>query len=276
MSDIYLSVIIPVYNAANTIQDCVESVVSEAVANSISYEIILINDGSTDNSLEMCEKLSDGNSNIKVVSQNNSGPSAARNNGLRIARGDFIAFNDADDKWLSGKLKEQLEEFNSNPDIDLLCAKYGECRRAEIKQKLTFKKEAFHNYFSPQTSIFRKKILVCGKIKFPEKQKYSEDMRFIIEVMQHCKCMYVPFLSTTPIVSKCVFGDSGLSSHLWKMEKGELSNILYIFRIKQISFLCMIMAVIWSLVKFCRRAVISCFLKIKRTFRKNNNRQGGL
>lgn len=272
MNNIYLSVIIPVYNATNTIQECVESVVNEVVANRISYEIILVNDGSTDNSLELCKKLSNDNPNIKILSQNNSGPSVARNNGLRIAKGDLIALNDADDKWLPGKLKKQLNELQSNPDIDLLCAKYGECLRTEIKQKLTFKKEVFHNYFSPQTSIFRKKILVGGKIKFPEKQKYAEDMRFIINVMQHYKCMYIPFLSTVPIISKCVFGDSGLSSHLWKMEKGELSNIFYIFKIKKISFFCMIIAIIWSLIKFCRRVVISCFLKIKkiseRTIRK--------
>lgn len=269
MNNIYLSVIIPVYNAANKIQQCVESVVSEVVANRISYEIILVNDGSTDNSLELCKKLSNDNPNIKILSQNNSGPSVARNNGLKIAKGDFIALNDADDKWLPGKLKKQLEEFQSNSDIDLLCAKYGECLRTEIKQKLTFKKEAFHNYFSPPTSIFRKKILVGGDINFPENQKYSEDMRFIINVMKHYKCMYIPFLSTVPIISKCVFGDSGLSSHLWKMEKGELSNIFYIFKIKKISFFCMVIAIVWSLIKFCRRAVISSFLKVKKTFRKN-------
>lgn len=271
---ITLSIIIPCYNCAETICECVESVVNEAIANNLSYEIIAVDDGSSDNTLLILNKLAFENKNIKVISQSNSGPSVARNVGLKLASGDFIALNDADDKWLPGKLKVQLEYLHQNPDIDLLCAKYGNCRRTEIKQEITLKKEVFHNYFSPQTSIFRKKVLVCGNIYFSENQKYSEDMKFIIDVMQHYKCMYIPILSTVPVISKCVFGESGLSSHIWKMEKGEVKNIYHVFKINQISFFYMIIAIAWSLIKYFRRIIIFALIRIKKIkYMKNNKKE---
>lgn len=270
MNELTLSVIIPVYNAAKTIRQSIDSVLREIKANNIFYEIIIVDDGSTDNSMEICSEFADTNKNIKIISQENSGPSAARNNGIKAASGEFIALNDSDDKWLPGKLKVQLELMKSNPDIDLVCSKYGICRRLGKKQEITFKKEVFHNFFSPQTSIFRKKILTYKNIQFPEKQKYAEDMRFLLNVMRYCRCMYIPFLATVPVIPKCVFGEAGLSSHIWEMEKGELNNILYVFQIRRISFFYMGLAILWSLIKFSRRAVISFFIKQKNLVRKAN------
>ena len=78
---ITLSIIIPCYNCAETICECVESVVNEAIANNLSYEIIAVDDGSSDNTLLILNKLAFENKNIKVISQSNSGPSVARNVG---------------------------------------------------------------------------------------------------------------------------------------------------------------------------------------------------
>lgn len=122
-----VSVVIPVYNAEKTICECVDSVVNEMVANALSYEVILVDDGSTDNSLVLCRQYAETNPCIKVIAQKNSGPSVARNTGIKNASGEFIALNDADDKWLSGKMKIQIEELRKNTEVDLVCAKYGSC-----------------------------------------------------------------------------------------------------------------------------------------------------
>lgn len=265
---IEVSVVIPVYNAEKTICECVDSVVDEMVANDLSYEVILVDDGSKDSSLALCRQYSEANPCIKVITQKNSGPSVARNNGIKNACGEFIALNDADDKWLPGKMKIQIEEMRKNPEVDLVCAKYGSGRRAGKRTEITYKKEIFHNFFSPQTSAFRLSALVCGDVKFCENQKYSEDMRFLLNFMQHGKCMYLPFLATVPVFSKCVFGEAGLSSHIWKMEVGELKNVLFAKKIRGINIFVMLIAMFWSLLKFFRRASISVFIKIQKIFRR--------
>lgn len=260
-----VSVIIPVYNAEKTICECVDSVVNEMLANGLSYEVILVDDGSTDNSLALCRQYAETNPCINVIAQKNSGPSVARNTGIKNASGEFIALNDADDKWLSGKMKIQIEELRKNTEVDLVCAKYGSCRRAGKRTDITYKKEMFHNFFSPQTSVFRLSALVCG---FNETLSYSEDMRFLLDFMQHGKCVYLPFLATVPVLSKCVFGEAGLSSHIWKMEIGELKNILFAKKIHKINILVMLIAMLWSLLKSFRRAAISVFIKIRKIFRR--------
>lgn len=256
-----LSVVIPVYNAVQTIWRCVDSVLTEVAAVNCSYEIILVDDGSTDDSLAVCIEMSRKNKHILVFTQRNAGPSAARNLGMKMAKGKFIALNDSDDEWLSGRLCVLLNELKADDSIGLVCAKYGTCRRAGKRTEITYNREVFHNFFSPPTSICRRQAFVCG---FCEDQKYSEDMRFLLDFMQTQKCVYIPLLVTMPIFEKHVFADSGLSAHIWLMEKGELKNIVYAHKIKKINCVVMVFAVFWSLVKFTRRALIFIFIKITR------------
>ena len=97
MSKLYselISVIIPVYNAEKTLTRCVNSILSQSYNN---IEVILVNDGSSDNSGTICDHFSVDNERIKVIHTQNSGASAARNIGVNAAEGDFIAFADSDD-----------------------------------------------------------------------------------------------------------------------------------------------------------------------------------
>ena len=89
-----LSVVIPVYNAASYLQRCVKSVCNQTYQE---IEIILVNDGSNDNSGALCDELAQKDTRIRVVHQKNSGSSAARNAGIQCAKGDYIVFLDADD-----------------------------------------------------------------------------------------------------------------------------------------------------------------------------------
>ena len=104
-----ISVIIPLYNAENTILAALDSVKNQE--GNFDFEIMVINDGSTDKSAEKVQQFIDENPqlNIQLIHQENKGVSSARNAGLRLAKGEFIALLDADYVWLSHKTAEQLK-----------------------------------------------------------------------------------------------------------------------------------------------------------------------
>ena len=99
-----LSIIVPVYNAEHFLDKCIKSVQSQTLQD---FELILINDGSKDNSLEICKKHSQEDSRIIVFNQENSGQSKARNVGLENANGEYVAFLDSDD-WVDSDYYEKL------------------------------------------------------------------------------------------------------------------------------------------------------------------------
>lgn len=250
-----LSVIIPAYNSQNTIKECINSVVSECVESNITYEVLIIDDGSKDQTVMRVKELQAENANIKIISQENAGPSAARNHGLKIAQGNLIAFNDSDDIWLKGKLKTQLQYLKENPHVDLICSQYGDTDRSSTPIKITPKMELFHNYFVVQTCIIKKSV--SESKKFPVDMKYSEDMRFFVDVLKDYNCYYYPVPATTSISGKRQFGETGLSANLNKMYKGEVSNLRFLYKNTQISFITYLGAVLYSVAKFLRRKIIS-------------------
>lgn len=114
-----LTIIIPVYNVEQYLEKCVKSVVPDT----ISYEIILVDDGSTDSSLDICMKLEGKNENIKVVHKKNGGLSSARNCGLSVAKGKYVAFVDSDD-WVEKGTYDILLKKIENKDVDILKFSY--------------------------------------------------------------------------------------------------------------------------------------------------------
>ena len=106
-----ISVVIPVYNGELTIEDTVESVLNQTF---MDFELIVINDGSIDSTLDILSKFQD--SRIKVFSYPNAGLSASRNRGIKHGCGELISFIDADDLWTNDKLNAQLNSLRENPD----------------------------------------------------------------------------------------------------------------------------------------------------------------
>ncbi|MCW6037046.1 glycosyltransferase [Spirulina subsalsa FACHB-351] len=106
-----ISVIIPAYNAETTIQATAESVLNQSFKD---LELIIINDGSTDKTVEVVSSLLD--ERIHLLSYPNSGPQKSRNRGVEVATGDYLAFLDADDLWTTDKLESQLTALQKNPD----------------------------------------------------------------------------------------------------------------------------------------------------------------
>lgn len=111
-----ISVIVPVYNREKTIKRCINSIIAQTYSN---IEIIIVDDGSTDNSLKKCKDLSVSKENIIVYHQDNKGVSAARNYGLKESKGEYVMFVDSDD-WLEQNAVEYLFE-KLTPETDIVC-----------------------------------------------------------------------------------------------------------------------------------------------------------
>lgn len=111
MNNGLISVIVPVYNAGKYFNNCINSIVNQTYKN---LEIIIVDDGSTDSSPEICDKWAEKDSRIKVIHKENSGASSARNTGIDSAKGDYIAFVDADDRIELDMYEIMLNEIIEN------------------------------------------------------------------------------------------------------------------------------------------------------------------
>ena len=116
----FISVIIPLYNKDFSISNTLSSVLSQTYIN---FEIIIVNDGSTDRSLERVKQFSD--SRIQLFNQENKGAAMARNFGIEKAKGELIAFLDADDYWFPNHLEEIVRLYNDYPNCGIYCSRYS-------------------------------------------------------------------------------------------------------------------------------------------------------
>lgn len=183
-----LSVIVPVYNAENFLPACLDSLISQTYS---PIEIILVNDGSTDSSLDICRDYAKSHDGIKILNLENSGAPAARNEGLKAATGDYIGFADADDILEPDAYEYMISEAEKYSADIAQCAIYFDTqteskilyspKKPELCDKLSAK-SAFYRNLSPAVwcKIYAKEIL--DGIFF---QPYviGEDMRFNLDAL---------------------------------------------------------------------------------------------
>ena len=193
------SVIIPVYNVENYLDRCVESVCRQIYQN---FEIILVDDGATDNSGKMCDEWAKKDSRIKVIHQANKGLPGARNSGLKIATGDFIFFLDSYDFIEKEFLFKTLNYMRRGYDICSFCArrvdeegKYiydmrfpegiGEQRFTEQNREIFILNTLLQYKVGWEAcfGVFRRDFLSINNIFFYEDVKFAEDMLFTFECM---------------------------------------------------------------------------------------------
>ena len=144
----FVSVIIPTYNRARVIKEAIDSVLNQEYEN---YELIVVDDGSTDNTGEILKAYG---SDICVLRQENKGVSAARNRGVAKAKGGFIAFLDSDDLWLPEKLTTQINFLKSNPEA-LIC----QTEEIWIRKGKRVNPKKRHSKFSGM--IFEQSLVLC-------------------------------------------------------------------------------------------------------------------
>lgn len=251
-SESLVSVIIPAYNASSTIISCINSVLQQTYP---SIEIIIINDGSNDDTQQLVEnyKKVEKISNLSIYEQINSGPSVARNNGINLAKGKYIAFLDSDDSWAHDKIEKQVRFLENNKDAVLIGTLIYEKKNKNYVEYISFKKLLLKNYFSTPT------VMCCSFVfkyfQFNSRQKYSEDYRLWLQIAERFPC-YLLNEHLTFLFPKRTFGAKGLSANLWEMQKGEQSNYYYFYQKKSYSLISYIFLFSYSFLKFIRRYVI--------------------
>lgn len=193
-----VSVIVPIYNNEKYIEECVTSILEQTYPQK-KIQIILINDGSKDNSKEICENLKNKYSNIVLINQKNSGVSEARNAGIKKAEGKYILFLDSDDKLEKHSMQRLVEFFDSHyEEIDLVTypMKIYENEKAKPTQhyRYQFYKEGtgvydlIENPYLGQSTINTMiKNLGEQNVLFDKEMTYSEDEAFNTQVLMRKK-----------------------------------------------------------------------------------------
>lgn len=198
-----ISIIIPVYNAEKYINRCIKSIVNQSYQE---LEIIVVNDGSTDNSLSICETLAMQDNRIKVISQENGGVSKARNTGLRLVKGEYVMFLDSDDYMLPDMCKTMLDVLHSKqadcvicgiqePEGGLWCPQ----RNIDYSTLEDFKRDFVYHLNTELLSpcwnkIFKRQLIIN---LFNEEISFGEDLIFDLEYLNNCTRL--SFI-TTPLV----------------------------------------------------------------------------
>lgn len=183
-----VSIIIPVFNAEKYIERCVESLEYQTYRN---IQIILVNDGSTDQTKKICESLVDKDNRIILLNKKNEGVSVARNIGLEHAKGEYITFLDSDD-WVEKDYIYEMYQGFENEKVDIVCCNYFEetAKGAVCKMKYDSKvidREEALNCFSSYyfTSVWGKlyKTEIIKDLRFKTDIFYSEDTLFYTEAV---------------------------------------------------------------------------------------------
>ena len=191
-----ISIIVPVYNAAETLRPCVDSILNLEYQD---YELLLIDDGSTDNSLSICEEYANRDKRIQVFHQNNRGVSSARNKGLQLCSGNWVTFVDSDDMvsvdYLNGVVdsKEDLlivGYWNLSPDGNEFWSRHTPfCMSLpKISDYITEMMGSFE-LRGPCCKFYRKSML--SGILFHEDMKVGEDTCMLFEYLSRVKTLKV-------------------------------------------------------------------------------------
>lgn len=187
-----ISVIVPVYNTGKALDRCVESILRQVETD---YEIILVNDGSTDDSLSKCYAWQDRDARIKVVNKENCGVSSARNAGLDKAVGEYVCFVDSDDMAMPTYLYK-LSDMIKSCDADMSICRM---KKREEDDTFTAQTEVYESRELLDKLLYGKiSIGVCGimvktsvirdnGLRFAEGYRYSEDLHMLWRLAHYCK-----------------------------------------------------------------------------------------
>ena len=200
--DCFFSIVIPVYNVEKYIEECIKSVLSQSYSD---FEIILINDGSTDGSEKICQHYSEKYKNIFLFSESNSGQSHARNYGASLAHGKYLIFLDSDDIWVDSAYLENIHQlFVKNPQLECVASKEcsffdnekRKCKKSFDYSSSLIQEEVFSGDFFLKTCLeyditfpwhpvlyaFSASFWKRNAFIFPEKRTY-EDISLIYRVL---------------------------------------------------------------------------------------------
>lgn len=204
--ELSISVIVPAYNSCQSLDKCVSSIVDSIDDNS---EVLIINDGSTDETLNKAKDLSHYYRSVRVISQVNQGVSGARNTGIRHARGRYVAFVDSDD-WIDApySIFNSLRENAVRTDADVVIAGYTASR---VEDSLRLDNRIYRRNFDkefeslillrsigkPYGKLIKRDFLLANGIFFPVGMRHQEDAVFLYKMLTHA--------STVATITDCTY-----------------------------------------------------------------------
>ena len=209
MNDVLVSLIIPIYNCEKYLRKCLRSVVAQTYRN---LEIILVDDGSSDRSGVICDKFARNDSRIVVIHKKNGGVSHARNDGINVAKGEWICFIDGDDYVGQDYIINMYNAVKNGTDLVI-----ARTNRSIPIENITLEKNDIPLYFSnksilslsgPVCKLFSKRIIENNNIRFPENISMGEDGIFFTQ--------YLNYVSKVSLIDACDYiycdNDHSLSS----------------------------------------------------------------
>ena len=270
MKEKLVSIIIPAYNCQNTIIETIESIEMQTYTN---CEIIIINDGSTDETSKVLKNLSKKYSNLIIKNIKNAGVSNARNIGIELANGEYIMFADADDMYVKDTVSIMLEKITNN-GVDMVSCGYQ--KKSDTDGKLVDKyidKKIYDNieaYIQDTQSaelfnvvwnkIYRNDIIKLHNITFHVNNDFGEDLCFNIDYIRNCKsAMNIP-----EILYIYKYGQNGLN---YKFRKDIFSRKNYIYEY-QANFY---KERNYNLMYMYKEYIKNCYSTILKISNKNNN-----
>ena len=237
-----VSIIVPVYNAEKFVERTIKSLLEQTEK---SIEILLIDDGSSDRSLEICNNYHKVDDRITIISQENKGASAARNKGIEIAKGQYIMFCDADDVVSNYWVEHAVSYVEKNNDVLPICSYCHEVEKLGTRKCLKtvseetvdrsvyyrFNQEGIAGYL--WNALYRRDILLAKNIRLREKKEsgdYNEDLLFALTYIKYVnKIVYTGYADYCYLVRQ----DSLSHSYDNYFEKYEEKYILWVNFIRE-------------------------------------------
>lgn len=264
-----VSVIVPCYCCSATLKRSVESILSQTFLPS---ELVLVNDGSTDGGKtqqllqEIYSRINHIFFDVKVIDlQKNMGPAFARNAGWDAAEYDYVAFLDSDDAWHHRKLEIQYHHMLSNRNIDLSahksvlnedCTTHPESNDDELWEPVKLLPLLFKNKISTRSVMLKRDC----QLRFNPMMRYSEDYDLWLRVISSgSQASYLN--KQLAYIYRPEWSVGGLSGNLWAMQKGEIKAFFNFFGEKKTLFPIVLLAGLFSWLKFFRRILISKVLR---------------
>lgn len=191
-----VSIIVPIYNTAKYLPKCLDSILAQTHQN---LEVILIDDGSTDDSGKIADRYAKKDKRIRIVHQKNAGQSAARNRGLKIATGNYIGFVDSDDEIKPTFVTDLLKGYEDNISLSICGFRYKKLRANTVNDvyvnplRTKKKHESFKAYilylltidgrlYSSVNKLYKADI--AKKIQFDESINFAEDTKFVLDYLK--------------------------------------------------------------------------------------------
>lgn len=246
-----ISVVIPMYNSASTICRAIESVL---VQTSVAFEVIVVDDASTDNSVALVREHY--GSKVKLICmESNKGPSTARNAGIGVATGDYVAFLDADDRWHKDKLRLVKEALAEHPEISFLFHKTTLVDVDTLPEaycapeRVAFSRLLAGNFIHTPCVVAKR----TEQLRFDESMRYMEDYDLWLRLASRYGVWFLNNRLTQ--LYRPVNSAGGISADRWAMRKGEMRAMGHLVKLNPMWAILVPVLWIFSLFKHAAKSM---------------------